>query len=350
MSASDERRGVVSADLVDFESDDIPDFLQSKNEESVLPTFVRVFDPVFTEKNGAIGPARHSPELRAWLKNMAANGYLEWNAVAGESKYVHRSRIRTFWEPIVDGTYSMSDGGVVYSLQEPESGVKAKKLLILLSSIHFFYNSPKLERYFMPGYKHMSGLTTSDVAILRIADVGGVVGSFYMDTADSPKNESAVFSLIDETVVGLGLDRSDVCLLGSSKGGFGALLHGLLGGYSFVSVDPIVDDTYYVEDRNDAHFTGAPIFFETKQDRLARLCEDVFVESPSLIFTSRNSRQYELVHDFAAKLSENLTFVETEDPLVKKHEDVAKGVLGPTVAAINDIFLKWPIPTGHLTI
>ena len=116
----------------------------------------------------------------------------------------------------------------------------------------------------------------------------------------------------------------------------------------FVSVDPILDDSYYEIDRSDAHFTGSPVFVESKADMFARLRNGCGGTSGmhGVVFTAPGSRQSEFIQPYVESIDRPLLLAISADPAITRHEEVAPAVLGPTVAAVNSLLLGWELPTG----
>ena len=117
-------------------------------------------------------------------------------------------------------------------------------LVVVFSGMHSDWNHPGLDRYIFPQFRHIGSLTPPGTAVLRLGDLGGISGSFFMDTADAPSNCDDISELIVAAIRRLGLPPQRVCLIGPSKGATGAAIHGLRLHLPFVAVDPIVDDTF----------------------------------------------------------------------------------------------------------
>ncbi|GFH40308.1 XcbB/CpsF family capsular polysaccharide biosynthesis protein [Pseudolactococcus insecticola] len=80
--------------------------------------------------------------------------------------------------------------------------------------------------------------------ILEIADTNLISGSFFMNTENYPDYISDVQNLIKKTYQDLKIDKARVLLMGSSRGGFGAVLHALAGDYYAVAHEPALTVAY----------------------------------------------------------------------------------------------------------
>lgn len=146
--------------------------------------------------------------------------------------------------------------GVFYSLELPApkfKGLKNSKMIVIFS--HFGPDSVNAgERTFQTYFKNIKAFVPPNVIILRIMDFNRSHGSFYLNTVNYTDFEQRIQKLILKISEENKVNVDDIILLGSSKGGTGALVHGLLGNYKFLSVDPIINDNYFVENKNDWHF------------------------------------------------------------------------------------------------
>lgn len=287
---------------------------------------------------------KHAKDLLIRLTNLGFSLY--YNA-ADESRFIRHDRIVHHWPAVKDGTFTASDDGIVHQFEQPESG-EIRRLVVVFSPIN---SKPRLIRYFRPSFATLMKYIPRDTAILRIADVGGVKGAFYLDTSFMPDNSSRIRRLIQSTVDEHGVDADNVVLFGASKGGTGALFHGLTGGWKFVSVDPIVTDSWYEQYENDYHFTAHRVFPRPKQEVFTELVGRVASErrghSPnSVIVTSSRSPQYAYTSEIIRPLRDSLSVLDSGNPNILKHPDVAPKTIYAQVMAINTLLLGFSFPPG----
>ncbi len=66
-----------------------------------------------------------------------------------------------------------------------------------------------------------------------------------------------------------GILRENILCAGSSRGGMGALYHGLLGNYALVSMDPVVDRSPWLQSADvQLMFDCIPVSFVDKLNQL----------------------------------------------------------------------------------
>lgn len=180
------------------------------------------------------------PLLNALFIKLSLLGYSLYYNTENESRFIRHDRIRYHWPAIKDGSFSVTDDDIVYTFEQPPSE-RVDKIVVIFSPIN---SKPRLSRYCWPSFSKLMKFIPPNTAILRIADVGGVKGAFYLDTTAQPHNGDAVHNLIAATFAEYSLENSDVVLYGASKGGTGATFHGLRGGWNFVAADPILSDEW----------------------------------------------------------------------------------------------------------
>ena len=91
-----------------------------------------------------------------------------------------------------------------------------------------------------------------NTSILRIADTNLISGSFFQNTKNFPDYENKVQTLIKFIAKKNHISQNHIFLIGESRGAVGALLHGLLGNYPTVALDPLLDHSIFFEEFKDA--------------------------------------------------------------------------------------------------
>ncbi len=287
---------------------------------------------------------------------LAANGYLHYLAVDGESRFVHRHRLPTLWKAVLDGDVKVSDRGIFYKIEESDNA--PKRLLVVFSGMPKDPNEGSPWRYFTQNYRHAHNAIPGDCVMLRVADVGGVKGSFYSNTADDPSNQEDISSLISATARDRHIPDSRVCLLGCSKGATGAVLHGLTFGWNFVAVDPVLSDSYYEIEMSDLHFTSGNVFLDSKDVLFDRLSEKVqnnvdndLSANYSIFLTSRRSAQYGRVCSFVQSIAKiRPSLFSFDDPRIKSHPDVARSVMWATMPLVVCALMGFRVPRGPVDL
>lgn len=291
---------------------------------------------------------REAKKLLIALTNL---GYSLYYNISDESRFVRHDRIVHHWPAVRDGTYTVSDEGIIHQLEIPESG-NVERLVIIMCPIS---SKPRFLRYFRPSFAKLMKFVPRNTAVLRVADIGGVKGAFYLNTSYLPENSRRIQRLIQTTINEHSIKSENVVLFGASKGGTGALFHGLVGGWKFVAVDPILSDEWYVDHENDYHFTTGGIFPCTKQEVFTDLIQRIHPGrmsslDHSVLITSSRSPQYAYTTAIIQPIESRLTVLSSGNPEIMRHPDVAPKTIYSQVLAINNLLLGFSMPKGEYVI
>ena len=69
-----------------------------------------------------------------------------------------------------------------------------------------------------------------------------------------------------------------------------------------------------------------------------------------VVVTSDKSPQYETVVESLAPLSDSLLFLNSTNPAILKHPDVAPNTIYSQLMAINSLIMDIPLPSGKVAI
>lgn len=211
------------------------------------------------------------------------------------------------------------------------------RMLVIFSSIADFpLNASIFRRSFFKNWEKVQNFIPKNTYILRIADIGGVLGSFYLNSNFDHFFEDKIQNLIKKISEDLNIDKSNIILFGTSKGATGALYHGILGKYSSVAVDPIVSDEYYINEMKDLHFVSG-CFPYSKEEKFIKLFNKNSKLENINIITSKNSQQFEFIDSLVHKRNDINYFVFT-NPYIKTHPDVGPNTIVFSTTLINSIF------------
>ncbi len=334
--------------------EDLDELLGVLDESGDSIRYVHVAHESADEGTNLIAEARKQRGAKDVVTSLASRGYYVYVVKDGTTRFVHESSIRYLWEGIRSSRLAVSQDDVVYSLEPPRAGGEPRRLLVLFSAMNSPIYQSSLYRYFAKNYSKVGELVPGDTAVLRVADIGGVVGAFYLDTAFRPDNAARVQRLLRSVMEEHAILPSDVVLVGASKGATAAYYHGLSTGLRFVAVDPVLSDDHYVRRWSDSHFTEGGVFPRTKDEVFAELVENAraveAVHGKGVVVTSPRSPQYTTTRLFSDRLSARLTVFESNDPRIKDHPDVAPTTLGVTTSLINSSLYGWPLPEGRVSI
>lgn len=317
-----------------------------------LPRYFRVDTSSFGQpKQNLMSIALRDHVAKTLLVHLTNLGFYIYYNVDNETRLIRRDRIRHHWPAVKSGEISMSNDGVPY-IYEPAVNGSTERLVVVFSPIN---STPRFKRYFRPSFGSLQKFVPPGTGILRIGDIGGVKGAFYLDTVDIPDNVERISRLISKFVSKFSIVRSKVVLYGASKGGTGSLYYGLSLGYKFVAVDPILSDEWYERELNDYHFTADGVFLQPKQDVFRSLIahcvrsESAF-ESRGSVVTSWRSPQFEYLADMLSPLADSLCILDSGNSNIHSHPDVAPNTIYLQVVSLNNSLLGIDIPTGVLEV
>ncbi|WP_041777572.1 XcbB/CpsF family capsular polysaccharide biosynthesis protein [Bibersteinia trehalosi] len=227
-----------------------------------------------------------------------------------------------------------------YTLEEPiEKEQSNSRLLVIFSSIADFpFNASIDRRMFFKNFPKVAKYIPKNTYILRIADIGGVLGSFYLNSNADMQFEEKVGNLIHKIQLELSISDENTVLYGTSKGATGALYHGIKAGLKALVIDPIVSDIHYIERFNDLHFVRG-VFPESKQVKFTRLFEenkDKDLTNIKLV-TSPNSEQFSYISDLILIPKLNICSYIFGNPNIKGHTDVGVHTLNFVTAMLNNM-------------
>ena len=295
--------------------------------------FIHIQHSSFPSEN-LISLVRREVAYKPLLVTLANYGFHLYVLREGVSSFVRHRRIPTLWRAVLSGNVSCDENLVFHQVHAPQNG-PAKRLLVVFSSIASSMYASSLMRHFEPNFKSIAKHIPTDTAVLRIADMGGVVGSFYLNSNALPKNEFHVSKLIKRVQVTLGLEPSNVVLYGASKGGTAATYYSLMDGYRAVAVDPILSDTYYEETFRDSHFTKGT-FPETKQAKFDSIVRRPHPDADLAVICSEISPQFPIIKETLISHFDNrFVFLNSLCKDIKDHPDVGPNTLPHMLSQLN---------------
>lgn len=291
------------------------------------------------EGESLITEARKDKDTHALLISLANRGfYLYATKDSNTSSFVQHVALPKLWKKISSGEAFYNDNGLVYSFDREVKNPSG--LLVVFSSINAPIYKISLDRIFTKNFKSIGDYIKEDTLIMRIADLGGVTGSYYLNSKYLPNNEKNIQNLIRHIKNEYCVEK--VVLLGASKGGSAAFYHGLLGGYDFVAVDPIVTDEFYFNKYNDLHFMRG-IADISKEDSFASLLRESAEKCNfhstfnRILITSKRSPQFNYIKKIVLdKYGDKFSIFINTDPEIKNHPDVSPKSLFKTTSLVGD--------------
>nr|WP_164930051.1 XcbB/CpsF family capsular polysaccharide biosynthesis protein [Brachybacterium faecium] len=289
--------------------------------------------------------------VRSLMTSLANHGFSLYYNNLSENRFIRHDRIYRHWDALKDGQLRFTESGIVYEYEPPDAP-QVEQLIVIFSPIS---SVPRLRRFNWRSFGGIRKYVAPRTGILRVADLGGVKGAFYLNTTFLPSNAQNVQDLIRDFAASLGVVDNRIVLYGASKGGTGATYHGLRAGLKFVAVDPILSDEWYETHESDYHYTADGVFPRPKQEvfegLVAHVSGSVDRDPPrGVVVTSDKSPQYETVVESLAPLSDSLLFLNSTNPAILKHPDVAPNTIYSQLMAINSLIMDIPLPSGKVAI
>lgn len=229
--------------------------------------------------------------------------------------------------------------GIFYTITPPVLATSRPRLLVVFSSVADVpYSSDIVRRNFFTNFANIQKYVPANTAVLRISDIGGVVGSFYLNNNASDLVEKSVGDVIRLAIAKVGALDADVVLYGASKGGTAALFHGIDLGLKTVAVDPIVSDEHYEKKYSDLHFTQ-DTFHKPKQIRFAELLSERPARRATIICSPR-SPQHQFISEIIRRHPScgKIAFFETQHTAIKDHVDVGPNTINVLTMILNGYF------------
>jgi len=302
-----------------------------------------------SQTDSVISIARNDVEAKKKLIFLANKGFHVYVVRDDVSSMVHHRRIKTLWRKVVTKEISVDENDIFHTVQKAPSA-NTPKLLVAFSSIASKMYTPSLYRHFERNFASIGKYIPQNVHIMRIADFGSVVGSFYLNSKSLPNNETHIAAAIEREAARLGISHKDVVLYGCSKGGTAATYYALKFGYQAVAVDPILSDEHYVQECRDLHFTLGT-FDEPKEVRFAQLIKDLHADAELSVICSSRSPQYKYIHDtLISRFSDRFLFLNSENDIIKTHPDVGPQTIPHALSQINARLAGVTISPGIKTV
>ncbi|MCF6243627.1 MAG: XcbB/CpsF family capsular polysaccharide biosynthesis protein [Sulfurovum sp.] len=297
-----------------------------------------------SETDNLLKVSRKYKQLKALVVTLANKGYyltLFSKGISTFSKYQNAEQFLPFLTK-KNYNYKVLDN-LIYDLKLPEMMLSESNLLVIFSSfqIYPYLDTSVDKRFFLKDFPSIQKYVPANTYVLRIADVGGVAGNFYLNTNFDSNIEVNVSKLIDHVRKSINVLKRNIVLFGFSKGATASLYYGIKYNYKAVAIDPILSDEYHIKTYNDSHFTVG-IFPESKQAKFKKLMSSYKTHKNLYIISSQSSQQFYYIQNFIWEydLKKNINLVESNHPDIKEHPDVGPNTINLTIMLLNAIFYK----------
>lgn len=185
-------------------------------------------------------------------------------------------------------------------------------------------------------FRSLSRSLVKDTLLVRIADVNLTRGSYFMSTVNYPDYEQNLIDFINAKVEEYDVLKENVVFYGFSRGGLGSLYYGKLLDYQVVSVDPVVDASYFLENKNDPHFLNGTrkISFVDEINNI-----DDSNQHYSKIVLSNSGTMNQIFESSVVPLTEGKTLqkINLKDTSIKWHGQLATQTVPETLTLINQL-------------
>jgi len=283
--------------------------------------------------------ARVNQNVKDLIVDLANNGYFLVEHKNGISIFEKFTTAEKFKHNLTTSNVQIFHD-LFYTLDSPKIETKRPRLLVVFSSVaDFSLNASISRRNFFTNFGTIGKYIPQNTYILRISDIGGVVGSFYMNNNFHKNVESNVQNLLKFILLQKNINKNDLVLYGVSKAGTAALYHSILGEYKSISVDPIVSDVYHERKYNDSHFTQGT-FPSTKQNKFIDLMRRTTIHSSINILYSQNSPIYLDIITVIKNndIKDKINYIHTNHPKIKDHPDVGPNTINILTMILNNLY------------
>ncbi len=285
--------------------------------------------------------ARSNENVKNLVVNLANKGFYLVNHKDGISIFEKFINAEQFKHNLINKNIKIFND-LYYTLETPKIKTNKPRLLVVFSSVaDFSLNASISRRNFFTNFESIGKYIPQNTYILRISDIGSVVGSFYMNNNFNNQVESNIQLLLEFILLENNISKTDVVLYGTSKGATAALYHGILGHYKAVCVDPIVSNKYHEIKYNDSHFT-LDTFSESKQKKFKYLMKNSLIDSDINILYSKNSPIYNDIIEIIKNndKDEKIKFIHSNHPSIKDHPDVGPNTINILTMIINNLYYQ----------
>jgi hypothetical protein len=295
-------------------------------------------------KHNLIGFSKREKYVAEFVVQLASKGFFLVSSFDGKSKFEKFTSAENFKSYVKVKNLKIYNN-LYYTLANSSLSFSNKRLIVVFSSVaDRAFNADISVRNFFTNFETISKYIPQNTYVLRISDIGGIIGNFYMNTVFSNTIEEDIQGLLNFILQSNNINKEDVVLYGSSKGATSALYHGILGGYKCIAVDPIVSDEYHEIESGDSHFTKEygkyRIYPQSKQDKFRNLMKTTAITSDINIIYSQNSPIYGAINNIIKEhdLEKKIKYLNVCHPKIKTHPDVAPKTINILMLVLNNLF------------
>ena len=295
-------------------------------------------------EHNLIGFSRREKIVAELIVQLASEGFFLVSSSLGNSRFEKFTIAKKFQSNLKVENLQIYNN-LYYTLDKPIFKFTKNRLIVIFSSVaDLAFNADIAKRNFFVNFATIGKYIPQNTYILRIGDIGGIIGNFYMNTVFSNTIEDNIQGLLKFILESHNINIDDVVLYGGSKGGTGALYHGILGGYKSIAVDPIVSDEYHEQSSGDSHFTQQygeyKIYPQTKQEKFTNLMKMNRIFNNINIIYSQQSPVYGAINSVIRENDKEnkINYLNVCHPQIKTHPDVAAKTINILMLVMNNLF------------
>lgn len=294
---------------------------------------------------------RSNKVAKQLIIELANNGFFLVAHSKGISLFRKLSNYRSF-----SSSFSNNDIQVLndtfFTLTIPKSLSEKNRLLVIFSpAADAQYNASISRRMFFSNTENIDKDIPQNTYILRIPDMGGVLGCFYLNNKFDSNFEEKIQKLIEKIQIENDIPQENTVLYGNSKGATGALYYGIKTGLKTIAIDPIVSDRHFIDKHNDSYFTQG-ITEEHKENvfnELLKASRGKNLNNIKLI-TSKKSEQYTYIQEIVLSKNESINAFIFNHPMIKNHQDILGNTSNFTKCMLNFLLYDTSVNSGFTTI
>lgn len=210
-----------------------------------------------SEELNIIKLAWSNESVNRFLTSVSNNDYILDGNIGKTFRFIRRT---DFYRPSLKEWETSSGNKIFYADDLDKIRNKSGKVKNI---IFFFCGMPgsdylnsldAYERMFPRLFKDFTRSLTKDTIVIRIADVNGVRGGFYVNTYNYEQQENDLSEFIYAMIKTYNVSDKNIVFHGTSKGATGALYYAAKHDLNCVAVDPVLDSEDSILNLHNNHF------------------------------------------------------------------------------------------------
>ena len=288
-------------------------------------------------KGNILNAAWHNTEINDFLIQTAKNDYILDGQYGEIYRFIPR---KSFYRKNLKEYTTSSNEKIFFSDISDPLRLKSKRV----KNIVFFFmgmpggktvnNANALSRFNPHLFDNFTRSLIKDTVVIRIADVNGVRGGFYVNSCNYSTYEDDLSEFLENMINTYDVDRMNVILHGTSKGGVGALFYGGKHKLKSVSVDPVLDGEWVIKNQNNNHFVDG---FRNYINLVPVINE---------FLSNNNSETYVIGNHYVEntwkilKKLKGVELIDIDDQTVSTHQKISPNCVPEWLMLINKLLLS----------